>query len=453
MVYKLRRTEACGVWTLSRRLPLKCKEPDEAVRVYRARWIVENARLLHEGAELVVHKGRVRGIRRATSGAASMDFGEAIILPGFVNAHTHLDLTLCNTAREYAQHTPQPDFWEWVRRVVAYRRAASREQLIASVREGVRRSLEAGVVAVGDITTLGLPLECWHPLRGVVFGEVLGVTPEREADALERAAAWLNTPCEGATVRRSVSPHAPYSTSLELYQRCADLVKPLGLPLATHLAETPEELAVCGPPMPGAATPNGNGRQQRPVGGPLVELLTELNAWRPDRMARVQDVVQLISHGTVSWIVAHGNFLSKQHWLALRNWATIVYCPSTHARFHRKEHPYELMSEDGVEVALGTDSLASARSLSPLDEARSLFRKGTRWSPAMLLKAVTRIPARGLGLHHHGALETGCAADFAVLRVDTMTDAPLEHVLGTDAPVIATAIGGTVVYQSDNGAS
>ncbi len=414
---------------------------------YRARWIVETPDLVHEDAELLVQGGRVRGLRRRGPGTPDVDFGSALILPGFVNAHTHLDLTLCETARNYARRSAEPDFWRWVRHVVAYRRSVDQDELCRAVQAGVEQSIAAGVVAVGDITTVGLPLDCWQPLRGVVFGEVLGLEPAREQAILQRARLWLaDAPAESA-VRASLAPHAPYSASPDLFRQCVDLVRGRGLPLATHLAETAEEMGLCRPARTGGLDlSGGNGRRFHPSARPLIELLRELGAWFPERLSLIPDVLRLISTAGMSWVVAHGNYLNSQDWRTLRNWAALVYCPSTHLRFRRPPHPFEQMVTDGLEVAIGTDSLASANSLSVLDEARLVHRGGTRWPPSTLLAAITRVPARALGLHHHGTLEPGCAADFCVVRLPDGDGDPLHALFESDSPVCATVIGGQPVY-------
>ena len=167
-----------------------------------------------------------------------------------------------------------------------------------------------------------------------------------------------------ACARPGLSPHAPYSTSGWLYHKAVSS----RTPLSTHLAEMPEEL-----------------RLLKYRDGPLRSFLEELGAWDPDWEPigpRPADYVRRGELRNADWLIAHATYLEPDDFWQIRPEAApeghrvaVAYCPRTHARFGHAPHPYRALLERGAIVCLGTDSLASADSLSILDELRFLHRQ------------------------------------------------------------------------------
>src|SRR5207247_1532489 len=148
-------------------------------------------------------------------GGIDLDLGNAAILPGLVNAHTHLDLTGLRDAVPFLG-----SFTDWLRAVVAHRRARSVEQVQADVRAGLAESVRFGTTLLGDIAGGGLswPVLASAPVRAVVFHELLGLPVERAEQALSAARAWLQDHPATPTCRPGLSPHAPYSVSARLFK-------------------------------------------------------------------------------------------------------------------------------------------------------------------------------------------------------------------------------------------
>ncbi len=352
------------------------------------------------------------------------DFGDAALLPGLVNAHTHLDLSGCR------QPFPADgDFPSWVRRVVQYRRSLPPGQEEADARAGVAESLRHGVTLLGDIAAGGRtwPVLAAAPLRAVVFHELLGLPRERAGKAWADALAWLRSCSATATCCPGLSPHAPYSVRASLFRAAAALAAARGLPLAVHLAETRAEQDFL-------ATHSG----------PFVPFLQAVGVWDPDGLvADVQQVLNL-HRDTPGTLFAHGNFLTDAD--SVPAGATIVYCPRTHAHFGHPPHPWRRLLSRGVRVALGTDSRASNPDLDLLAEARFLHALEPDVPGELLLRLATLSGAEALGWADDlGSLTPGKSADLVVVPLPTEEDEPHRLLLGCNSGPSAVFVRGAEI--------
>ena len=346
---------------------------------------------------------------------------DSIIIPGLVNAHAHLDLTHIG---------PQPfdgDFTTWVDGVRAGR-ARTDEGIAAAVLEGVRLLRVGGTAMVGDIagvrSTVPTVALRKSGMAGVSFFEIFGVG-RTQATAIEvmRAAAQ-SVACVERGVRFGMQPHAPYSCGPEVYRAAASL----GLPLATHLAETRDELTFI---------EQGE--------GPLADMLKRIGVWDDSitgfGVHAIEHVLGLI--GKHPFISAHLNFLDDRHLALLaKSRITIAYCPRASAYFGHRDHRYREMLAAGVNVALGTDSilcLNTSDRISTLDEMRWLHqRDGTNVFD--LLRMATTSGAHALGMRESlVTLAPGESAGLLALAIDSSSpasssDALHQALLRDDAP-------------------
>ncbi len=314
-----------------------------------------------------------------------IDLPDSLLIPAMVNAHSHLDLSHLGI-REFPG-----TFRQWIDEIRA-NRVVSRNEIAESTSKGLQLSRAGGTAIIGDISGSGstVPLETQRDMdfAGVSYLEVFGIGA-RQTDAVDRLhRAVINDEGDQSGVRLGLQPHAPYSCGEAVYHAAATL----GRPLATHLAETLEEIEYI-----------AHGR------GPLADLQRELGASPDDIVAHGQHPVDWLSQtlSTNAMMVVHLNYVEPRHLDWLTCWeTTVVYCPRASAYFgHPLEdfppHPYQNMIHLGINVALGTDSLICLDTpdrISVLDEMRFLYQRDNA-DPRTLLRMATTAGARALNFN------------------------------------------------------
>lgn len=412
---------------------------------YGARWVVPVEGPPIEFGEVTVAGGKIVAVGRMAGPPLELLRGpQYVILPGFVNAHTHLEFSDLETPLG----TPGMAFPAWIRLVVQRRRelAASQspEKLalarVAAVERGLAESLQSGTTLVGEIASRGWPREplARSPLGGIVFQESLGL----KSEATEVQAAAAREHLDSRMPDRwhaGLSPHAPYTIHPELLTALVALARERQTPLAMHLAESPEELELL-------ATQSG----------PFRELLEAFAAWEPSALRpglRPFDYLQALAQGPLA-LVIHGNYLTTQELAFLadrRKRMTVVYCPRTHAYFGHAPYPLAEMLRRGVSVAIGTDSRASNPDLNMLAELRHIARHHSDVAPADILRVGTLAGAQALGQGHvTGSLVPGKRADFACIEAPpAATHDPYAAIFDPGSEVLWRMLNGRVFAGSD----
>lgn len=376
-----------------------------------ARWVFPVSDPPFANGVLTVAGERIVSVKPHGRHKADVDLGEAAILPGFVNAHTHLDLSGLR-----GQCPPSADFTGWLRQVIAHRRSTTPEQIESDTRAGLAECLRSGTTLLGDVSGDGGSWELLAnaPLRAVVFREMLGLPQARASGAWERLDRWLTSHLPTPTCRPGVSPHAPYSVRYPLFFAASTR----GVPVAVHLAETAaeQELLVL-------------------RSGSFVPFLRDLDVWDPSGLAEDTQHVLGLLNGLAPTLIVHGNYLAPDENIPPN--CTLVYCPRTHTAFGHGPHPFPHFLERGLRVALGTDSLASNPDLSILAEMRHLHRSYPDVPGAVLLRMATLWGAKALGwAKETGSLEAGKSADLVVVPLAPGSDRdPYEQLLDSDLPV------------------
>jgi cytosine/adenosine deaminase-related metal-dependent hydrolase len=385
-----------------------------------ARWVFPVTAVPLERGLVTVRGDRIAAVEPHGTRTADVDLGDVAILPGFVNAHTHLDLT-----GSRGKTPPTPDFVSWLRQVIAFRRQRSPDETAADIATGVTECLQAGTTLVGDIAAAGASWDelAYAPLRAVIFHELLGLPEARARRAWSDALAW--TPAATPTCRRGLSPHAPYSAHGLLFGGA--LLS--GLPSAMHLAESQAELELL-----------------RSHSGPFVAFLQELGVWDAAGLIESPETILRWKVDSQPKLYVHCNYFSQGVPFLPKH--SVIYCPRTHAAFGHAPHPFREFLARGVRVALGTDSLASNPDLSVLAEARFLHTRYADFAGDVLLRLATLNGAEALGwADETGWLDVGKSADFAVVALPKRDAAdPHELLFESDLPAVATWFRGCQVY-------
>jgi cytosine/adenosine deaminase-related metal-dependent hydrolase len=404
-----------------------------------ARWLIAVDRPPIEGGVLTVSGRKIVAVGENVSGNPAIDLGDAIVLPGLVNAHTHLEFSGLKAPLGH----PGIALVDWIRLVIEYRRRASGD-VRSAVLFGLSESMLSGVTSVGEIAT-GDTIDAtfadpaWAsrfvsstPLDVTVFLELIGLGEQRVAEMVQiagnhRALTWPEN------WRGALSPHAPYSASPKLVAAAARLcASPASPPVAMHLAESREEIDFL---STGA--------------GPFRMLLEDLGAWQDDVVptgSRPLDYLRLLGEANRA-VVIHGNYLSDEEIDFLSRHCrqfSVVYCPRTHDFFRHDPYPLEKLLSAGVNVALGTDSRASNPDLDVLAELRFVAAAYPQIPAETILRLATINGAVALGRESNvGTLTPGKDANLTILSAPQgRRDDPYRAILDSTAQVRSTIVQG-----------
>ncbi len=360
----------------------------------RARYVFPQRLPPIENGMVHVREGRVAAIEPFRGQTAVQDLGDVGLLPALINAHTHLEFSDLAHPLGVAG---QP-FRQWIDDVIAHRQAADQASLAGNefsaatpsaalaIRRGVEESYQACIDYVGEITTTSnLQPYARSAIGGVLFRELMGLTSDRIAQAKRDATSFLAAACPFGWTR-GLSPHAPYTASLELVKWCVEQCAARRMPLAMHLAETTGERMLLASRS-----------------GPLRELLEARGVWEPSVFPptrQMADYLEVLSRGWKS-LVIHGNYLTaaEQQFLAQkRDVLSVIFCPRTHAFFGHASYPLAQLLRAGVRVAVGTDSRASNPDLNLWNDLTWIARHHEQVDAETIVAMATTTAAEALGL-------------------------------------------------------
>jgi cytosine/adenosine deaminase-related metal-dependent hydrolase len=431
--------------------------------IYSARWVLPIISPVIEFGAIAFEGSQILGVGPRTEIASrfpeahTQDFGEAAILPGLVNAHSHLELTVMRGFLEREEN----DFFAWLRKLTLARLAMTGEDLLVSSTCGAIEAARAGVTCVGDASSVasqalgGLRVV---GLRGIVYQESFGPDP---SFAAENVAKLRDQICElraleNAMVRIGVSPHAPYTVSapqLELISRLAIDEK---LPVMMHAAESESERLF----------------MLEGQGGFAEKLRARGIEWQAPGISTIQ---YLGRHGVLETrpLFAHCvNVDDRDLELIKQSSAGIAHCPKSNAKLGHGRAPFAEFIRHDLNVGLGSDSMASNNACDILEEGRFATllarlppnsddpsKKGRLAASGLMtgeqaLYAATFGGARALGLNDKvGAFAEGMQADITIVNLDGAHQQPVGDpvaalVFASSArDVLLTMVAGKEIYR------
>ncbi len=417
--------------------------------VYRAAWVLPvTAQPLAAGAVRVDAGGRIEAVgptdRVPASGARVVELGEAVILPGLVNVHAHPELTVLRGRIE------EGEFTDWLVRLVEFKyESLTSEALRTSTWLGVAEAIAAGITCLAAPDDAGYLLEALREsgLRGRVYREVFGPSPDQAREALGELRARIEAALPLATERVDVgvSPHAPYSVSQRLFGLVTEYASAEGLPVCIHAAESEAE-----------ETYTRLGR------GPFADRLRERGI---DVLAAGETPIAWLADtgilGTDPLLVHCVRVEAEDVARIADSGASIAHCPISNAKFAHGVAPLPDFIAASISVGLGSDSVASNNRVDILAEARfaALVQRSVRRDPELLgpeelLRLATLGGARALGLAHRiGSLEPGKQADIIAVRLRRTHSTPLGDPVAAlfhsayASDVVLTIVGGRVLYE------
>lgn len=373
-------------------------------------------------------------------------FGEAAILPGFVNCHSHLEVTAMRGALDDVEH----DFRSWLLKLNDLRAAMSDDAIEEAAFRGAREGARAGVTCFGDIGRngrAGLNGLKRAGLRGIVFQETEfspdNRTAERDLSYLVKKFELLRAD-ETELVRVGLSPHSPYTVGSRLFEMIAQMSIIDRIPITIHAAESANETELM---MHGT--------------GFFTEVYEKFDVeWQSPHCTTIEYLERL---GVLSArpLLAHCVEVSDRDISRIAaNGAKIAHCPKSNAKFGHGYAPFEKFADAGIAVGLGSDSVASNNVCDMLEEARfaALSARNRPDSKRFVgarevLRASTLGGAQALGMEDIvGTLRSGKQADIAVVSLENIAQQPVSDieaalVFSSNArDVMMTFVAGEAVY-------
>ncbi len=333
-----------------------------------------------ENATLIMSDGLLVDIHKGVD-ATAQNLGPVAIIPGLINAHTHLEFS-----GQHEPTAPMRPFANWIKGVVAQRRQAPADYPQSALAAGLDELRTSGTIGFGEIVTYDLARADLAALvsictddhatniQGRFFREVFTLKPENISAQVTMAQKHLQVSQE-LGLAAGLSPHAPYTVHPQLFSEVIALANSERVPVTMHLAETQDELQLLA---------EGTGS--------LAQLLQDFDQWPTGVFGNrtVRTELEGLAQ-CVSGLVIHGNYLTPDElkWISGQPSLTLVYCPRTHAGFGHLDHPWRRLMELGGQVALGTDSRASNPDLSIFRELQFLQGAHPDLGPLDLLPLAT----------------------------------------------------------------
>jgi 5-methylthioadenosine/S-adenosylhomocysteine deaminase len=384
-----------------------------------AKWVLPISGDPIEDGGVLVRDGRIEAVGpRATLGGLDgedvRDFGQAVVMPGFVDLHTHLAFS---AFRGLCDDLP---YARWKLQVGELARLLDAADWRASARLGALEAMRSGITCVANMSPDAHALEAVleSGLRGMIYREVEGMGTKEAAANLAEAEDFLDGALELAStadgrIEVGIAPHSPYSASADVYTGCTRIAKERGLPVATHLAGSRDEYQFVkyGSSMLANEYRRQKGWQDVP--------------WQPTGVSPVKYVQQWQLFTCDRVLAAHGIHVSDDDIQILARFdVAIAHCPRCAAKLGMGIAPMHAFTQVGLRVGLGTDSPASNNTMDPFDEMRIglLIQRAANQavddlSAARFVRMATLGGAEALGLHERiGSLEPGKEAD--VIAVD-----------------------------------
>ncbi len=427
-------------------------------KLYCARWVLPisspaiGAGAIAVAEQQIVSVGSRAALETQFPEATIRDLGESAIIPGLVNAHSHLELTAMRGFLE----NEESDFFAWLTKLTRARLdGMTADDLNVSAAWGACEAARAGVTCVADASDSGVQsMNALREvgLRGIVFQESFGPDPRLANENFEK----LRTKIAGLRERETglvscgVSPHAPYSVCGPQLEMIAGFALAEKLPLMMHAAETEME-----------------GSLLREGRGPFAEGLKARGIeWRAPGVSTIQ---YLNDRGVLQTkpLLAHCIHVDEADLETIKQTETrVAHCAKSNAKLGHGRAQFGKMIQKRIAVGLGSDSVASNNTCDLIEEARFALllarsehvAKGGDFHLGLscdgLLQTATLGGARALGFDGQiGELREGLQADFAVVSLDGTHQIPSYDPARTlifassGRDVTLTVVAGREVYR------
>ncbi len=399
--------------------------------------VIDNGAVLIDDSGKIKFAGQFKEIDDVNS-CRTIDLGNSAIIPGFVNAHTHLELTHLHKCIK-----SNGNFTSWIRQLVDKKNDWIENEYALSVRDGIKSSLKSGTTTVVDITRNGIALTelLTSRIRKSIFFEIINFNPDTAEDSINDFKELITGINHDDLLSIGIFPHAPYTVSGRLYKGCKEVSEEFDIGIATHIAETKEEVEFL---------TRGTGH--------FVSLLNDFNmlkSWKHPGLSPINYLknIGFLENGC---ILIHCNYITEEEInLIEKTKSNVVFCPRSHEYFLHDDHPFSILQNRDINIALGTDSLASNDTLSILDEMKFIRKHYRDLKPQDIFYMGTIAGAVALKMDDRiGRLYPGYYADIAVIEFnDTGIRNIYDGIYSQNSECILTMVSGDICYDKNELAS
>ncbi len=368
----------------------------------------------------VIALGNYADLKREYPDAPIDDLSQYIILPGFVNCHTHLELSPLKNKIEW-----KGSFANWIKEVGKLKRELSEELIIQGVQEAIQDLWESGVVAVGEISSEYLSYQslAQSSLHGKVYWEYISL---RSEDLNSRFSVLKDSMREDIQANSimgvGISPHSSYTLSHDAWQKVNQYIQEKDYPTAIHVGESIEEQEFF-----------ANRR------GSLFQFINGISQV-PEEVYHTTPLSYLHSKGYLikDNVIIHMNIMDDRDVQILKNLnLSVIHCPLSHDYFNHPPFKLDTLMDQGVNIALGSDSLASNHTLDFFEELRRMVRNYPDLSMERLIRMATLSGAQALRLKEgFGEINAGQPYGLIGIRHPDPVTNPYETVIYNESPVI-----------------
>jgi cytosine/adenosine deaminase-related metal-dependent hydrolase len=379
--------------------------------------VIENDKIIAVGTRQEIHKQFVN--------VEIEDFNEAVIMPSFINTHSHLELTAFRGFLDDVEH----DFFSWLMKLTISREKLSNEDIENSALIGTLEGLRAGITCFADIGRYGFAgfkALKKHGLRGISFQET-EFSPDNSTAGNDFAKLEEKFLClkadETNLVKVGISPHSPYTVSPKLFEKIADYSMQNKVKLTIHAAESEAETELL---------KHGKGK--------FAEMFANRNvAWKSPQTSSIQYLRDLGVLQTKPLLAHCITVDDRDVELISASGSSVAHCPKSNAKLGHGIAPFEKFLNQSIKIGFGSDSVASNNVCDILEESRfaSLFARSKNDStrlitPKDVLNTATYGGAEALGLENEtGSLEAGKQADLIVIKLDNIAQQPIFDIYAT----------------------
>lgn len=395
----------------------------------------KNGAFLDEGA-VVVSRGMIRAvgtllrIKNSFPRHKILRLQNAVLLPGLINAHTHLELpSLLDSIRSST-------FSDWVLNLIAAKRDLDQSDYVLAASENIKTIMRTGTTTVGEICTHGISpaLLKKYGLRALVFHEIINMSAKGEKSKFK---VQSSKSISSELIHNGLSPHSPYTVSETVLRQLSNLSQQRNIKLSMHIAESLDEIRLL------HGRKNGLHDLYHFAGWEL--------AWAP-RGASSFEYLQRIGLLCPALLAVHAVHVTD-HDISLmkKSHVSVVHCPRSNRETRVGRMPLKKFLDSGISVGLGTDSLASSPSLSMWDEMRYAYRihQLDGITPREVLAIATSGAARALGMDKSiGTLSPGKKADIIAVPLPKKdTGNFYSDLLRETKSCIMTMVNGKILYR------